>query len=168
MRPEPAFCSAGGCEAVRATAWARPLGIPMPVIGLVFFAVALVLAALPRRVGARLLVALVGGAGAIGLLALQAFVIGEWCTLCVVADLAAIAQAVRSSPPASVAEPGPARIAATAVLAVAAVALPLVGLSSSKATVPVTAAARPSGRRGWRASACPRSSPASRRRARSS
>ena len=68
--------------------------------------------------------------------------IGEWCTLCVVADLAAIAHAVLIVT-AGVAWPSPGRraIAVTAVLAVAAVALPLAGLSSSKATVPVTAAA---------------------------
>jgi uncharacterized membrane protein/predicted DsbA family dithiol-disulfide isomerase len=140
MRPEPAFCSAEGCEAVRATAWARPLGIPMPVFGLVFFAAALVLAALPRRVGARQLVALAGGAGAIGLIGLQAFVIGEWCELCVVADVAAIAHAVLIVT-AGAAWPSPGRraIGVTAALAAAAVALPLVGLSSSK-TVPVVAA----------------------------
>ncbi len=90
LQPVPAFCAAGGCEAVRATSWARPLGIPMPVIGLAFFAAALVLAALPRLAAVRTLVALIGAAGGIGLLALQAFVIGEWCRLCVIADLAAI------------------------------------------------------------------------------
>ncbi len=141
MRPEPAFCSAGGCEAVRATAWARPLGVPMPVIGLVFFGAALVLAALPRRAGARLLVALLGGAGAIGLLALQAFVIGEWCVLCVVADLSAIAHAVLIARAGAVwPSPGRRATATTAVLAAAAVALPMIGLSSSSSTVPVTAA----------------------------
>jgi predicted DsbA family dithiol-disulfide isomerase/uncharacterized membrane protein len=148
MQPVPAFCSASGCEAVRATAWARPLGIPMPVFGLVFFAAALVLAALPRRVGARQLVALAGGAGAIGLLGLQAFVIGEWCALCVVADVAAIAHAVLIVSAGAVwPSAGRRAIGVTAALAAAAVALPLVGLSSSK-TVPVTAATSPAGSSG--------------------
>jgi protein-disulfide isomerase len=146
MRPVPAFCSASGCEAVRATAWARPLGIPMPVFGLVFFAAALVLAALPRRVGARQLVALAGGAGAIGLLGLQAFVIGEWCALCVVADMAAIAHAVAIVAAGAVwPSAGRRAIGVTAALAAAAVALPLVGLSSSSKTVAVTAAPAASG-----------------------
>lgn len=156
MRPEPAFCSAGGCEAVRATAWARPLGIPMPVIGLVFFAAALVLAALPRRVGLRQLVALAGGAGAIGLLALQAFVIGEWCALCVVADLAAIAHAALIvTAGATWPSPGRRAIGTTAVLAAAAVGIPLVALSSSPATVPVTTAPSTAGLPGSTGSTAP-------------
>ena len=141
MQPVPAFCGAGGCAAVRATSWARPLGVPMPVIGLAFFAAALVLAGVPRLVAARTLVALIGAAGATGLLALQGFVIGEWCRLCVIADLAAIAYGVlivvRGAD-----WPRPSRraMAATAVLAVGAVALPFVAFEPEPALTPVAAA----------------------------
>jgi protein-disulfide isomerase len=95
LRPAPAFCAADGCAAVRASAWAHPLGLPLPVVGLVFFAAALVLAAMgPRAATARRALALTGGVGALGLLGVQAFVIGAWCKLCLVADLAALAHAV--------------------------------------------------------------------------
>lgn len=141
LQPVPAFCAAGGCEAVRATSWARPLGIPMPVIGLAFFAAALVLAALPRLAAVRTLVALIGAAGGIGLLALQAFVIGEWCRLCVIADLAAIAHGVLVAAGGAVwPRPGRRAIVATAVLAVGAVALPFVAFTPERAPAPVAAA----------------------------
>src|SRR5262245_8302166 len=85
LGPAPTFCAADGCAAVRASGWARPLGIPMPAIGLGFFATALALAvAGPPR--ARRIVAGAGAAGAVGLLLLQGLVIGAWCKLCLVAD----------------------------------------------------------------------------------
>jgi len=134
LGPAPAFCAAEGCGAVRDTAWARPLGIPMPVLGVAFFAVALALVgAGPRAARARLVVGVIGGAGGVGLLAIQALVIGAWCRLCVGADLTAIASAVlllhewhRSRTRRSTPWPrASARwIAAVGPIAVAAVALP--------------------------------------------
>jgi protein-disulfide isomerase len=146
MRPVPAFCAADGCAAVRATAWARPLGIPMPIFGLIFFATALALSAAgPRLAAARRLVALTGGAAAIGLLALQAFVIGEWCKLCVIVDLTAVAQAALIGIGRSGAWPraGSARIAATAALGALAIALPLARLVPGRAEPPAAAAPAP-------------------------
>ncbi|MBX3199166.1 MAG: hypothetical protein KF894_13630, partial [Labilithrix sp.] len=36
VRPAPVFCDAGGgCGKVKATVFARPLGVPLPAIGLV-------------------------------------------------------------------------------------------------------------------------------------
>lgn len=121
LAPAPAFCAADGCAAVRASAWAKPLGIPLPVVGLGFFAslLALCLLELPRT---RRAVAAAGALGALGLLALQVFAIGAWCTLCLVADLSALAVAAlvvageRAWPPLP-------RAPAIGVLAVAALAV---------------------------------------------
>src|SRR5258706_9665064 len=89
LGPAPAFCSDSGCATVRASAWAHPLGIPLPVLGVAYFGVMLALcgsAATVRRV-----LAIAGGASAIALIGIQAFAIGAWCKLCLVADVAAIA-----------------------------------------------------------------------------
>lgn len=93
LGPAPAFCAEGGCATVQHSAWARPLGIPMPVLGLAFFAAALALSVLhaPR---VRTALSLAGGAWAVGLIVLQATVIGAWCKLCLVADPAAIVYAI--------------------------------------------------------------------------
>src|SRR5687768_15699563 len=49
-RAVPTFCDeGGGCEAVRQSSWARPLGIPMPIFGVAFFAAALGLSVVPGR-----------------------------------------------------------------------------------------------------------------------
>jgi protein-disulfide isomerase/uncharacterized membrane protein len=87
------FCAETGCATVRESAWATPLGIPLPMIGIAFYlaAIALCFVAAPRL---RLALAITGAAGALVLIGLQAFVIGAWCKLCLVADPAAIGYAV--------------------------------------------------------------------------
>ena len=89
----PTFCAETGCATVRDSAWAHPLGIPMPVIGIVFFAAAVVLGFVeaPRL---RRAMAIGGAIGAVFLIGVQAFAIGAWCKLCMVADPAAIAYGV--------------------------------------------------------------------------
>jgi uncharacterized membrane protein/protein-disulfide isomerase len=89
----PTFCAASGCETVRASAWAHPLGIPMPALGIVFFASMLGLGVVARP-RLRLFAALAGGAWAIALVAIQAYVIEAWCKLCLVADVSAIVHAI--------------------------------------------------------------------------
>jgi uncharacterized membrane protein/predicted DsbA family dithiol-disulfide isomerase len=85
----PTFCAASGCETVRESAWAHPLGVPMPALGVAFFAAMLALTAISRpRV--RLAGALAGAVFALLLICVQAFVIGAWCKLCLVADFAAL------------------------------------------------------------------------------
>jgi protein-disulfide isomerase len=93
LAPIPTFCAASGCETVRASAWAYPLGIPMPVFGVVFFAAMIVLAffARPRL---RLALALAGGIWALVLIGVQAFVLHAFCKLCMVSDMTAIALAL--------------------------------------------------------------------------
>lgn len=92
LGPAPAFCAEGGCATVRASAWSHPLGIPMPVLGIAFYAAALVLAfvAAPRL---RTALAVAGAAWALLLIGLQAFAIGAWCKLCMIADPAALVHA---------------------------------------------------------------------------
>ncbi|NVB81469.1 MAG: thioredoxin domain-containing protein [Kofleriaceae bacterium] len=90
---EPTFCAESGCATVRASAWAHPLGIPMPVIGIVYFTLMIVLA-FAARPRVRMLLGALGGAAAIGLIVLQGAVIGSWCKLCMVADPAAIVSAI--------------------------------------------------------------------------
>jgi protein-disulfide isomerase len=87
------FCAESGCNQVRESAWAHPLGVPMPVLGLAFFLAAIVLcfADAPRL---RRALAIAGGAWAVFLIGLQAFSIGAWCKLCMIADPAAILFAV--------------------------------------------------------------------------
>ena len=92
LAADPTFCAESGCATVRASAWAHPLGVPMPVLGLGFFATMIVLAFVERP-RLRLVLAIGGGAWAITLIAVQAFVIGAWCKLCMIADPIAIALA---------------------------------------------------------------------------
>jgi protein-disulfide isomerase len=82
-----------GCDLVRASAFAYPLGIPTPAYGLVFYLVAgwTVLRTLEARpLGGRapgtalLLLALAGALASITLTALEAFVIGAYCSWCLV------------------------------------------------------------------------------------
>jgi uncharacterized membrane protein/protein-disulfide isomerase len=88
-----AFCAESGCNTVRESAWAHPLGIPMPVLGIAFYAAALGLGFVdaPRL---RRTLAIAGAAWAVLLIALQALVIGAWCKLCMVADPAALGYAL--------------------------------------------------------------------------
>jgi predicted DsbA family dithiol-disulfide isomerase/uncharacterized membrane protein len=89
----PAFCAETGCATVRESAWSHPLGVPMPLLGVAFFAAAIALGFVeaPRL---RKTLAGLGALWAVLLLGMQAFTIGAWCKLCVVADLAAIGYAV--------------------------------------------------------------------------
>ncbi|MCS6913166.1 MAG: hypothetical protein NZ890_08000, partial [Myxococcota bacterium] len=56
----PVFCGGmqSGCDVVRRSAWARPLGIPLPVFGVVFFATVLSVSAIGGAVVRRALVPL--------------------------------------------------------------------------------------------------------------
>lgn len=87
------FCAESGCATVRESAWSHPLGVPMPVLGIAFFAaaIALVFVEAPRL---RRALAIAGGAWAALLIGVQAFAIGAWCKLCLIADPAAIGYAV--------------------------------------------------------------------------
>jgi protein-disulfide isomerase len=96
---QPGVCITGsGCDLVRASAFAYPLGIPLPLFGLVFYLVA---AALVLRtidggpilgipaVRAVQLVAAAGAVASLALTAIEAFVILAFCTWCLVQAAAA-------------------------------------------------------------------------------
>jgi protein-disulfide isomerase len=97
---QPGLCLTGsGCDLVRASAFAYPLGIPTPLIGLVFYVAALWLAVrtlVDRPIaGVRIEVALaalaVAGAAASAILTgLEAFVIHAYCSWCLVQAAASL------------------------------------------------------------------------------
>ena len=89
-RPAALICTGGGgCEAVQESDYAELAGIPVAVLGLAAYVVVLGLVAWDTEL-ARLLAAVIG-VSALGfaayLVALQAFVIDEWCVWCLVNDL---------------------------------------------------------------------------------
>ena len=98
VRPSPVFCDgSGGCGRVKATAFARPFGIPMPAVGLTGL-LGIGLAALVPGRAARITEAslgVLGGLVAILLIAVQGMM-GVVCPFCVVVDGAAIGLAVLS------------------------------------------------------------------------
>jgi uncharacterized membrane protein len=123
LGPAPLFCGeGGGCEAVRASEYAYPGGVPTPVFGVAFFASLLALSVAPGR-PRRLIspLALLGALAAAGFLAIQAFSLGVFCSYCVVADTAALLAAVLAL--ALPREPSPLGRARLITAALAAVAL---------------------------------------------
>ncbi len=100
-----ALCTSEGCTDVTASAWGRPLGVPLPAAGAGFFLALLTLSHLPRLVGVLRLLAIIGGVVGLGLIAVQVFVLGRVCSLCLVIDLLAITAALAApadAPPAGV------------------------------------------------------------------
>lgn len=93
---ELAFCTGeeAGCAAVQASPLSAPLGVPLPYLGLAGFGAALIVSFFGAR-ATRLLQAMLGLGGALGLgfLGYQAFVVGDFCPLCVAVDLIAMALA---------------------------------------------------------------------------
>ncbi len=93
----PMVCLGSGCDEVRASVFAYPAGIPMPVFGvamyaaltLLIFAEPLVSASVARR--GRYAVAGIAGLGflfSLYLTGIEAFVLHAWCAWCVVSALA--------------------------------------------------------------------------------
>jgi len=93
VRPAPVFCQEGsGCEALKHTALAMPLGVPMPVVGLVGFlaiGVASLFAGRTARAVELALSVCAALAGVVLLIAQGA--LGHMCVYCCVADTSAIA-----------------------------------------------------------------------------
>lgn len=87
------LCLTGsGCDEVRASAFAYPLGIPMPLFGVAFYVVAAWLAYRSLHGGRGLLLAagMVGVAMSAVLTAIEAFVIGAFCTWCLASAAASV------------------------------------------------------------------------------
>jgi predicted DsbA family dithiol-disulfide isomerase/uncharacterized membrane protein len=92
VRPAPVFCGAeGGCGLVKRTAFAYPLGIPTPLIGIGGFLAIGLAQLLPgrrARIGQAMLAAFAGIVAA-GLLVVQAMM-KTVCPFCFVADVSAL------------------------------------------------------------------------------
>lgn len=89
----PAFCGfRAGCDEVLHSAYGRPFGIPLSLIGLAAFGVFFGLTLFPQSSGGRFIGGLALAAGVCGLLlvALQVFVLRRTCPLCLIVDAAAI------------------------------------------------------------------------------
>ena len=88
LRPAPVFCSeGGGCEALKHTPFAMPLGIPLPLLGLAGFAALGAWALVPGKRARVVQLALAVGAGAVGLsLLVMQVLYGHFCPYCCVAD----------------------------------------------------------------------------------
>ncbi len=93
----PSFCSAAsGCGAVRASelshvSFGDGKFVPLPLFGLLGFA-ALFAASLASRTATRA-AAFIGGAAGLWLLGVQAFVLHQFCWLCVTTDVSAVVAA---------------------------------------------------------------------------
>lgn len=97
---DPAFCGVqSGCYAVRASAYSRMFGVPLPNLALPAFAVLLGGSIYATRAPGHALIATIAGVGgmfAVGFIALQLFFVGAICPWCMVVDSSAIVAAVAS------------------------------------------------------------------------
>ncbi len=96
LRPAPVFCSeGGGCDALRHTAIAAPLGVPLPLLGLTGFVVLAGAALAPgrRARAAQLALSAVAALVGVALLTAQAL-FGKLCPFCCVADVSGVASAL--------------------------------------------------------------------------
>jgi protein-disulfide isomerase len=127
----PSFCSAAsGCGAVRASPYSHvPIWggrfLPLPLFGLVGFAVSYAASLLSRR--AMQVTAIVGGLLGAWLLYVQAVVLQQFCWLCVTTDSAALVAALAAGLSSKAEGDGTQRLAAWAwwTLGALAVAAPL-------------------------------------------
>lgn len=132
VRPAPVFCAeGGGCDALKHTSIAMPLGVPLPLLGLAGFLVLGVVTLLrgERMRTAQLGLSLIAGLVGLSLLVVQ-LRLGKLCPFCVVADtsgiLAVLAAAGRARFAPLAAAPRALTVSSAALLT-AACAAPLVG-----------------------------------------
>lgn len=89
LLPTPAFCGfRAGCDEVTASAFGRPLGVPLPLWGLAAFTGFFVLTFLPAGPLGRFVgpAAILAGAAGLGFILLQVFVLRKVCPLCMIID----------------------------------------------------------------------------------
>ncbi|MDR7416893.1 MAG: vitamin K epoxide reductase family protein [Armatimonadota bacterium] len=90
------FCPAGsGCQVVQSSRYASLLGVPLPVYGLVYYGVLLVVSGWGTDPGRRWQLALVvsaaGSAASLVFLGVQRFLLETFCALCVLSALLSFA-----------------------------------------------------------------------------
>ena len=92
LRPAPVFCSeGGGCDALKHTAFAMPLGVPLPIVGLLGFISLGAWSLLPGPRARLAQVVLSAGAAMVGVLLLVLQIeLGHFCPYCCVADAAGV------------------------------------------------------------------------------
>jgi uncharacterized membrane protein len=90
LGPRATFCSESGCDQVRHSWWAHPVGVPMWLVGVVFYVAMVSLAFAERHQVVRRVLAIAGGVWGATLIVIQGASIGAWCKLCLVADPSAI------------------------------------------------------------------------------
>ncbi|HEV3440455.1 MAG TPA: vitamin K epoxide reductase family protein [Gemmata sp.] len=92
-----AFCEFGDtCDQVTTSAYGKPLGVPLPAVGLIGFGLLFALTLVPTRWAVRLirLLGVLAGAIGIGLLVIQFTILHKVCPLCLLVDSASIGVAV--------------------------------------------------------------------------
>jgi uncharacterized membrane protein/predicted DsbA family dithiol-disulfide isomerase len=132
LSTNPSFCGAtSGCGVVRRSGWGYLWRVPVPALGLAAFATVFAASlgvASVRRLANVL--SIVGGVIGLALIAVQAFVIVEFCWLCLVVDVSAIIAGVAGAAMLARGERevpnGPLRAWAWGALGAVAVAAPLV------------------------------------------
>jgi uncharacterized membrane protein/predicted DsbA family dithiol-disulfide isomerase len=90
------FCGFdSGCDAVTGTVYGRPFGVPLAAVGLVGFGALFALTLFPAARAFALVGpgAVLAGLGGLGLIGIQAFVLGQLCPVCLCVDAAAVAAA---------------------------------------------------------------------------
>ena len=97
LAPSAAFCSPGsGCSAVRASAYGYLFGgrVPVPALGILGFALLFMVSLRPLLRAILHPIAWAGGAIAVVFMGLMAFVLHEYCTLCLIVDSCAVVAAL--------------------------------------------------------------------------
>jgi predicted DsbA family dithiol-disulfide isomerase/uncharacterized membrane protein len=99
LRPTPVFCvEGGGCDALKHTSYAMPLGVPLPLFGAAGFLAIGVASLLPGPRARLAQLALSGAASLLGLALLSLQVrLGQMCPYCCAADAAGIACALAAA-----------------------------------------------------------------------
>src|SRR5262249_20102166 len=89
--PLPALCvPGGGCDVVRHSAYAAVLGVPLPLLGALFFSTVLCVAVVPQGRRWLLPVSAAGAVAGASFIMIQAFVLQAFCRLCLIVDSASL------------------------------------------------------------------------------
>jgi uncharacterized membrane protein/protein-disulfide isomerase len=97
--PRPVFCAeGGGCDALKHTAFATPLGVPMPLVGMAGFLALAVVALISGKRARVVQLGLALIAGTVGLaLALVQIHLGKLCVYCAITDASGILSLVAAA-----------------------------------------------------------------------